>query len=53
MRKDNFTKKKAYIFAECSKLVGYLTVDELIRIYDIMLKMAESEPEEKEQCNNL
>ena len=48
MRKDNFTKKKAYIFAECAKFVGYLTEDELIRIYEIMIKMAESEPERKE-----
>ena len=49
MRKENFTKAKAYIFAECSKFVGYLTEDELIRIYEIMIKMAESEPEENEE----
>lgn len=48
MRTEDFTKTKAYIFAECAKFVGYLTVDELIRVYDIILKIVESEPEENE-----
>lgn len=48
MRTEDFTKTKAYIFAECAKFVGYLTVDELIRVYEIILKIVESEPEENE-----
>jgi hypothetical protein len=51
MRKENFTKRKAFIFAECAKFVGYLTEDELFRIYDIMIDCAQSpEPSQERRA---
>lgn len=47
MRKEKFTPKKAVIYAEGARFVGYLTEEELRRILGIMIEMAMTEDKEE------
>ena len=40
MRKDDFTKRKAVIWAETARFVGFLTEEELRRLLGVMIDIA-------------
>ena len=51
MRKERFTPRKAVIYSEGARFVGYLTEEELRRILGTMIDLAMSEGGDEDESD--